>query len=103
MATKEEEEWARAAKAGRKRRLPLIVAVLVGTVVAVAGFAVEVLVAEDMQDRANAGEIVYERRGPKATVGALVLPVAGGAIAFLVVFKLLGGKLAAEYERALRR
>lgn len=59
--------------------------------------------AGEMQDRADRGEIVYEHRGPKTTIGLLVLPVLLGGVAFVAVFRVTGGKLSAEYERALRQ
>ncbi len=99
----ERDEWERAARAGRRRQRPLLYGLLAGLVVTAGGFAALALIAQDMQDRADQGEVVYEHRGPKTTLGILVLPVLLGGAAFVAVFKAMGGKLSAEHERALRR
>ena len=98
----EREQWERAARAGRRRKRPFLFGLLAGIVVTIGGFAVTASIAGDMLERADRGEVVREPRGPATTLGILVLPVLLGGIAFLVVFKATGGKLAAEYERALR-
>lgn len=103
MAMSEKEEWERAARAGRRRRRPLIFAALAGIVVTAGGFAVLAWIASDMQDRADQGEVVYEHRGPRTVLGMLALPVILGGVAFVTVFRATGGKLSPEHERALRR
>ena len=103
MASAEEEEWKRAPRAGKRRKRPLLFGFLVGVVVTVGAFAALAAMAEHTQARADRGEVVQERRGVTTTLGVLVLPVLLGGAAFLAVFKAMGGKLAAEYETALRR
>lgn len=99
----EQQEWDRAARAGRRAKLPLVYGLVCGFVVTIAGFAAIAVFAQDMQDRADEGEVVYERRGPKTTLGVLAAPVVLGALTFAVVFAATGGKLSAEHTRALRR
>jgi hypothetical protein len=98
----EQEEWARAARAGRRKKRPLIFGLLAAVIVTVAGYAAIAWTASDMQERADEGEVVYEHRGAKTLLWMMALPVFLGAGAFLLVFRATGGKLAAEYERALR-
>jgi hypothetical protein len=98
----EQEEWARAARAGRRRQRPFIFGLLAGLVVTVAAYVVMAMIAQDRQDRANQGEVVYEYRGKNTLFEVLVLPVLLGGAAFLIVFRATGGKLAASYENALR-
>lgn len=99
----EQDEWARATRAGRRKKLPLLYGILAGLAMTAVGFIGVILIAEDRQDRADSGEAVYERRGPNTTLGVLVAPVLLGAVAFFGVFKATGGKLSAEHSRALRR
>ena len=102
MPMSEKEEWERAARAGRRRKRPLILGALAGIAVTVAGFAAIAWIATDLQDHADQGEVVYEHRGPRTVLAMIALPVILGGLAFVAVFKATGGKLSPEHERALR-
>jgi hypothetical protein len=100
--TKEEEEWARAAKAGRRRKLPFVFGALAGTIVIVATLVTQAMIAQHRQDRANAGETVYEYEGTRTNIEVFFAPVLLGALAFTIAFKVAGGKIPIEYIRGLR-
>jgi hypothetical protein len=102
MTSPEQAEWDRATRASRYRRRPWIFGIVTGAIVCAAGYAAIAWYAEDMQDRANQGEVVYENRSAKTSLSMLLAPVLAGMGAFYAVFRLTGGKLAPEYERGLR-
>jgi hypothetical protein len=97
--THEQEQWNRALRGGRRRKLPFVLALVTGLVVTGATFGGFIAVAEWRQARADAGEVIYEERDEQTLLAMLGIPVLLGVFAFVAVFKLAGGKLAPEYDR----
>ncbi len=98
------EEWKRAERIGQAKRRPLLCASLAGVVVA--GIATAVLLwlfarAPSLLEAAAAPGIGASDDGGNMTL-IFASPAVAGLAAFYAVYRLMGGRVAPEYERALR-
>ena len=99
----EQDEWAKAVAAGKRRRRRLVFGAVAAVIVTMAGYGATFALLEGAEERAEERGWEYAPRRPERTVvGLLVVPVLLGAAAFVVTFRAMGGRLSAEYERGLR-